>query len=297
MEKVTEANTNSRKRDRWADWLVSARERGMSKTQIRRFKSYLNRVRNRVLKNAKLRKGHNVLDVGAGTGLLALEASKRVGPTGYVIATDISADALDECLRQSKHQAESAAIGAVVGDVLHLPFADEAFDAVVIRSVLIYVSDKQQGIQELHRVVCPSGWVSVFEPINEVSEAAMQRWPLELGEEQETYERIFNRAYRAPSTSTLGGFDERDLLEWFITAGFKKVEVSYEHSYETGPPPKKQDVISRLLMRPNPNALSYEEAARELLGDDADRHLERVVELSLQPRTGASANCYITAQR
>jgi arsenite methyltransferase len=78
-------------------------------------------------------------------GLLALEAARRVGETGTVIALDISHDALIEC-RRMLVRAERAQV--VVGDALSLPVPDGCVDAVVTRSVLIYVVDKAGRVSE-----------------------------------------------------------------------------------------------------------------------------------------------------
>lgn len=80
--------------DRWADWLVRGRDRGATEAQMRRTRRFLARVRDRVLREAKLRPGDRVVDLGAGTGLLALEARRRVKGSGYVVALDVSVDAL-----------------------------------------------------------------------------------------------------------------------------------------------------------------------------------------------------------
>ena len=75
---------SDRKLDRWADWLVRGRDRGATDVQVQRRRRALDRVRDRVLRQARLRPGERVVDLGAGTGLLALEARKRVRAAGAV---------------------------------------------------------------------------------------------------------------------------------------------------------------------------------------------------------------------
>src|SRR5207302_1795244 len=98
---------------------------------------------------AQLQDGQRALDVGAGTGLLALEAQRRVGPSGEVVALDISYDALRECQRQAGPDGTAARPSPVVGSVVPMPFRDGSFDAVLTRSVLIYVVDKAAAVREL----------------------------------------------------------------------------------------------------------------------------------------------------
>jgi ubiquinone/menaquinone biosynthesis C-methylase UbiE len=111
------------------------------------------RVRNRVLAGARLRKGMRVLDVGAGTGLLALEAGRRVRQPGAVIALDVSTDALRECGRATQAASGAAQLTYVGGDAVAMPLPDACVDAVIARSVLIYVTDKPRAAREMHRVV------------------------------------------------------------------------------------------------------------------------------------------------
>ena len=284
--------------DCWADWLLRGRQRGMGEAQVRRLAGGLRRVRNRVLRGGRLRVGQLVLDVGAGTGLLALEARRRVGPSGHVVALDISQDALRECRQQSDSNDPVASLNLVVGNALHLPFRDGRFDAVLTRSVLIYLTEKPVAVRGLYRVLRPGGRASIFEPINVASEAYAWNWGLHLSAVQPAHDRIvtYRREHWEHEKAMLG-FDERDLAGCFVEAGFESVDLAYEYRYGRGRRPAG-DIMAWLRVRPNPTMLSYEEAARAILGDAADDHLLRLSRLMRsQPLKGVMAAAYITARR
>jgi arsenite methyltransferase len=174
-----------------------------------------------VLDAAEITTAETVLDVGAGTGLLALGAIERVGPDGDVIALDVSVDALEELRANTK----APNLSYLVGRADVLPLTDASVDAVVTRSVLIYVEDKAEAAREFYRVLCARGRVSLFEPINSRNlrlSQAVDFSPLgELGERL----RVWNERFYANTDDPMLSFDESDLERFFVEAGFEEVRV------------------------------------------------------------------------
>jgi ubiquinone/menaquinone biosynthesis C-methylase UbiE len=112
-------------------------------------------LRDRILEAAQLRAGDVVLDLGAGTGLLALAAAPRVS---QVYALDISAGM---CERLAS-KAERAGIGNVevlAGSATELPLGDGAADAVVSNYCFHHLRDaeKELALAEIRRVLRPGG--------------------------------------------------------------------------------------------------------------------------------------------
>lgn len=243
-------------------------------------------------------------DLGAGTGLVALEARRRVKGSGYVVAVDVSADALVECRRQAAPADDVAPLACVVGDALHIPVASQSVDVVTTRSVLIYLADKPACVRELFRVLKPKGRASIFEPINEFTEQAQNKVRAsgfydELQPQWGEIRRYYD-ARKERWWGTLVGWDERELLAWFEAAGFSNIQMSYEVVSGVGArKPTRDDIAAGIRGRPNPNMPSYEEVAREVLGDRADDYLKRYARFLLDrggPRT-ASAGVYLVAMR
>lgn len=293
----------SPKKDRWADWLTSGRQRGLGEKQVREMYAQLNKLRDRVLKGAKLKRGDRVLDVGAGTGLLALDVQRRLKGNGFVVASDISHDAVSVCRSQADDV--GAPLFAAVGDVIALPFEDETFDVVLTRSVLIYLKDKPAGISELFRVLRSGGRFSIFEPINEVWRTMNDR--ITESGIYDSFRPIYDEIqdhYRNSPVGPFTGWDERDLRNWFEDAGFSEVNLSYEHTYSHPRSPKRitdsdrQRVRAQWGMRPNPYDPSFEELVRKLAGEEADDFLERFLEhvLSSPPPT-SQGMAYISGRR
>lgn len=105
--------------------------------------------------------GDLVLDCCTGTGDLALELARAVGPTGRVVGTDFC-EAMVR-LGVPKVAAEKAPVRLGVADTLRLPFRDGTFRAATVGFGIRNVADLAAGIREMARVVAPGGRVAILE--------------------------------------------------------------------------------------------------------------------------------------
>jgi SAM-dependent methyltransferase len=105
--------------------------------------------------------GSRVLDVAAGAGEQTIVAARRVGPTGQVLATDISSNLLAFAAADAK----KLGLGNVEcrrmdGEALDVPAA--SFDAVISRVGLIYFPDQHAALTGMHRALKPGGRVAAI---------------------------------------------------------------------------------------------------------------------------------------
>lgn len=108
-----------------------------------------------VLDTAGIQPGDDVIDVACGTGLVTLPAAASVGPTGRVLATDISPKMIEEVERRS------TACGLTNVDVEWRDAedlgGDRSFDVALCSLGLMYVPAPAAAVSELHRVLRPGG--------------------------------------------------------------------------------------------------------------------------------------------
>ena len=112
---------------------------------------------------AGVRPGQRVLDLASGTGDLADRFADLVGPDGLVLMTDINAAMLvvGRDRMTDRGHAGNLAYAQVNAEVL--PFPDNSFDCITIAFGLRNVTDKQQALNEMARVLRPGGRVLVLE--------------------------------------------------------------------------------------------------------------------------------------
>ena len=121
---------------------------------------WLEPVTEAMLEMARIGPGSRVLDVAGGSGEPALSAATRIGPTGYVLSTDMSANLVRLALENAHAQGlDAERFEARVMDGEHLDLPDASFDAVLSRLGLIYFPDRNQALLEIRRVLKPGGWV------------------------------------------------------------------------------------------------------------------------------------------
>jgi demethylmenaquinone methyltransferase/2-methoxy-6-polyprenyl-1,4-benzoquinol methylase len=119
------------------------------------------RWRRRVARECKVRPGQHVLDCATGTGDLALEFKRWVGPEGSVLGTDFCDDMLS--FAPGKAQQKGLDVQFELADVLNLPYEDDRFDLASISFGIRNVDSPIRCLQEMARVVRPGGTVAVLE--------------------------------------------------------------------------------------------------------------------------------------
>jgi SAM-dependent methyltransferase len=113
----------------------------------------------RMLDAAGIGAGNRVLDVAAGAGGQTLAAARRVGPTGHVLATDIS----PAILAYAAKAATDAGLSNIATRELdgeHLTVDESSFDAVISRVGLIYFPDQAAALAGMHAALKPGGRIS-----------------------------------------------------------------------------------------------------------------------------------------
>ncbi|MFN3920583.1 MAG: bifunctional demethylmenaquinone methyltransferase/2-methoxy-6-polyprenyl-1,4-benzoquinol methylase UbiE [Methylohalobius sp.] len=109
------------------------------------------------------RYGERILDLAGGTGDLSYLFHSRVGDKGEVILADINASMLRRGRDRLIDDGVISGVGYVQADAQSLPFADDTFDCIAIGFGLRNVTDKNEALKSMYRVLKPGGRLLILE--------------------------------------------------------------------------------------------------------------------------------------
>ena len=118
---------------------------------------------------AGVRSGMKVLDLASGTGDLASRFAGLVGSEGEVVMSDINLAMLEEGRKRMVDEGYAGNIEYMQIDAESIPFPENSFHVVTIAFGLRNVTDKDQALREMYRVLKPGGRALVLEfskPVN-----------------------------------------------------------------------------------------------------------------------------------
>ena len=157
---------------------------------------------------AAMQAGEVVVDLGSGAGFDCFLAARAVGATGRVIGVDMTHEML------AKARANAAQIGAAnvefrLGELEHLPVADNTADVILSNCVINLVPDKAQVFREAYRVLKPRGRLAISDVVN--------TRPL-------TADLATDRALLCGCVA--GAAPAQDVEAWLHAAGFHEVQIT-----------------------------------------------------------------------
>jgi len=156
---------------------------------------------------ASLEPGQTVLDLGSGGGIDCFLAAKQVGETGHVIGVDMTATMIEKA-RANKAKMGVKNVEFRLGEIEHLPVADETVDVVISNCVINLSPDKPQVFREAFRVLRPGGKLSVSDIVTDGS------LPNEI-----------KQSLSAWAGCVAGALDASDYVGAIKAAGFTDVEL------------------------------------------------------------------------
>lgn len=156
---------------------------------------------------ASLLPGQTVLDLGAGGGIDCFLAAKRVGLVGHVIGVDMTPQMLEKAWA-NKEKIGADNVEFRLGEIEHLPVADNSVDVVISNCVINLSPDKLQVFREAFRVLKPGGKFAVSDivtegPLPEYIKVSLDEW----------------------ASCVAGALDIQEYLAGLKSAGFDKVDV------------------------------------------------------------------------
>lgn len=114
-----------------------------------------------MLEMAEIPKHGKILDVGTGTGIVALEAVNTIGAQGHVTAIDLSDGMLSVAREKTRGKSLESRIEYLKMDAENLTFPDNSFDAALSLYALRHFPNPEKSVREIYRVLKPGARIVV----------------------------------------------------------------------------------------------------------------------------------------
>jgi arsenite methyltransferase len=164
---------------------------------------------------ASLKAGETVIDLGSGGGFDCFIAAEKVGPQGRIIGVDMTPEMVSKARRNAETM-QAANVEFRLGEIEHLPVADEAADVIVSNCVINLSPEKAAVYREAYRVLKSGGRLCISDVV------ATAPLPDALRQDM------------AMVSGCIGGAAEvEQISQWLAAAGFHNVHITLKEESRT----------------------------------------------------------------
>ena len=161
---------------------------------------------------AKLKKGEVVLDLGSGGGFDCFLAARQVGGRGHVIGIDMTPEMLSKA-RENAVKGNYRNVEFRLGEIEHLPVADNSVNVIISNCVINLSPDKSQVFHEAGRVLAQGGRLAISDVV------AVKKLPDRVKKDLATY-----------AGCVAGAALVQDVKRMLRAAGFSRIKVEVNHA-------------------------------------------------------------------